>query len=388
MNPSFIKPSRRLLFVSSVLLLTACSSSKSEQSDTEQGWPESIERWVAEEVEKERFSGGLVISSNGDTKVEFYGGLANRSFGIPVNKNTRFDIASVNKSIIAALTLRAVERGLLEWYQPITDQLTSYGYSNNFDSKITLHHLLSHTSGLPDYDGVDSTLVKDNYTALKRMHVSRSSYIEFIDSLTPIGAPEEQFHYSNFGYHLAAMLLEAAYDQPFKQIVTQQFSLPLGLKSVLCSMDNKEVIPELATGYQWQEHSERWEKNPFIDLTVGRRIFCTVSDLNRWAAVMDNPGYLSNESISQMTSNQLSNLKSSVSYGYGWVTVNEKNPSEMGKLPLNVPYLIHGGSTDGYKAMLININHGEFIISFMSNVGDRTDEMQFARTLVKLMPIE
>jgi CubicO group peptidase (beta-lactamase class C family) len=326
-----------------------------------------------------------VISSHGKVLVEFYGGLAERGQEVEMGKDTRFDIASVNKSMIAALVLRAVEQGKLDWDEGVHDALERLGYENEFDEGMKLHHLLSHTSGLPDYDGADSALVANDFQGLRRMHVSRAEYIAFIDALEPLGGPGDQFYYSNFAYHLAAMLVEAAYEKPFPNVVQEQLSKPLGLKSVMSSLDNGEVIGELATGYMWDSQAAAWNKNPYIDLTVGRRVFATVRDLNRWAEVMDNPGYLSEASLQKMTTNHVGHLTSGVSYGYGWVTVDSENPTQMGQLPLEVPYLIHGGKTDGYKAMLININHGQYIISFLSNVGDRTNEMELATKLVELL---
>ena len=74
-----------------------------------------------------------------------------------------------------------------------------------------------------------------------------------------------------------------------------------------------------------------------------------------------------------------------ISYGYGWVLVGAGEKSMMGDLGITKPYIIHGGKTDGYKAMLININGGEYVISFLSNVGGRTQEMELAQKIVNIL---
>lgn len=74
-----------------------------------------------------------------------------------------------------------------------------------------------------------------------------------------------------------------------------------------------------------------------------------------------------------------------MSYSYGWVVFDKDNRGEMGDLGISRPYIIHGGSTDGYKAMLININRGEYVISFLSNVGDLTQEMQLAQKIINIL---
>jgi len=101
--------------------------------------------------------------------------------------------------------------------------------------------------------------------------------------------------------------------------------------------------------------------------------------------VMDNPGYLNAASLQLMQQNHLAQISKSVSYGYGWVVFDKENKNEKGDLGITKPYIIHGGKTDGYKAMLININKGEYVISFLSNAGNRTREMQLAQKIINIL---
>ena len=100
---------------------------------------------------------------------------------------------------------------------------------------------------------------------------------------------------------------------------------------------------------------------------------------------MDNPGWLTKESLNLMKQNQQKEINKKYSYGYGWVVFDGENKSEMGNLEISQPYIIHGGSTEGYKAMLININNGEYVISFLSNIGNKTQEMQLAQKIVNIL---
>jgi hypothetical protein len=127
-----------------------------------------------------------------------------------------------------------------------------------------------------------------------------------------------------------------------------------------------------------------WRKNSFIDLTLGRRIFSTASDLYKWALAMDDTTFLKIEFLNQLKKNHLSDITNEFSYGYGWVIFDENSSSEMGQLPLDKPYIIHGGSTEGFKSILVNVNHGELIISLLANTGNQTDELQIAREIVKI----
>jgi len=335
--------------------------------------------------QQDRFQGGVVITQNGVTLYENYLGLADRSWSIPFDKDVKLDIASVNKSMIAALALKAVEEGLLKLEDKLVDLLSVFSYEGHFHSEITLHHLLSHSSGLADYDGVAEEFQKDNYLQFKRSRFTDKEYVNFISSIESISKPGKQFYYSNFAYHLVAIIIAKTYEKPFAQVLEEKLTIPLGLNNTVSEGKNEIVIPKLAQAYTYQEATGQWLENPFIDLSLSRRIFSTASDMNRWAQVMDNAGWLTENSLTLMKQNHLAGISKDFTYGYGWVVFDNDNKSLMGDLGIAKPYIIHGGSTDGYKSMLININNGEYVISFLSNVGNRTNEMQLAQKIVNIL---
>ena len=372
-----------------VILLSMISGCQTEENKTPlTGLPiqiQKIDSLFRSQNLQDLFHGGVFITHNTKTIYENYLGIADRSWNIPVGKNVRFDIASVNKSMIAALTLKAVEKGLLKLDDKLVTLLSDFSYQGQFDKEITLHHVLSHTSGLPDYQEVNKDLRKNDFLKFKRLHFTNEEYVNFISKIKPVNKPGQQFYYSNFGYHLVAIILEETYGKPFEQVLKENLTDPLGLKNTVSQSNNEIVIPLLAEAYNYQESTDQWNKNPFIDLSLGRRIFSTAADLNRWAQVMDNPGYLSTASLELMRQNHVSQISKSMSYGYGWVVFDKDNRGEMGDLGISIPYIIHGGSTDGYKAMLININRGEYVISFLSNAGNLTQEMQLAQKIIHIL---
>ncbi|MCB0705908.1 MAG: beta-lactamase family protein [Saprospiraceae bacterium] len=331
------------------------------------------------------FHGGVMITQNGKTIYENYLGLADRSWAIPFDKDVKLDIASVNKSMIAALALKAVEEGLLNLDDKLEELLSGFSYKSHFHPEITLHHLLCHSSGLADYDGVAEELKQNNFLKFKRSRFTDEEYVDFISNIEPINEPGKEFYYSNFGYHLLAIIIAKTYEKPFAQVLKENLAVPLGLINTVSEGSNEIVIPKLAQAYTYQESAGQWLQNPFIDLSLSRRIFSTASDLNRWAQVMDNPGWLTEASLKLMKQNHLAGISENLSYGYGWVVFDKENKSEMGDLGIDKPYIIHGGSTDGYKSMLVNINSGEYVISFLSNVGNRTNEMLLAQKIVNIL---
>ena len=375
-----------LLGVFAIYMIIGCQSQEKKTFIEEKSiHAKQIDSFVKSLYEQDMFQGGVVITQNGETIYEKYLGLADRSWNIPFDKDIKLDIASVNKSMIAALALKAVEEGRLKLESRLVDLLSGFSYSGHFHPQITLHQLLSHRSGLADYDGIEEWLQKDNFLKFKRSRFTDEAYVDFISKVTAVSEPGKQFYYSNFAYHLVAIILAKTYEMPFSQVLKEKLTVPLGLKNTVSESVNETVIPKLAQAYTLEESTGQWLQNPFIDLSLSRRIFSTASDLNRWAQVMDNPGWLTEASLKLMKQNHQSGIGEKFSYGYGWVVFDEENKSEMGDLGINKPYIIHGGSTDGYKSMLININHGEYVISFLSNVGNRTNEMQLAQKIVNIL---
>lgn len=335
--------------------------------------------------EQEMFHGGVVIAQRGEVIYENYLGIADRTWRIPVSADVKFDIASVNKSMIAGLVLKAVEEGKIKLNDRLVDLLAKFSYQGKFHPDITIHHLLSHSSGLPDYDGVSKDLRRDEFLRFKRQRFTNAEYVNFISTIEPINDPGQQFYYSNFAYHLVCIVLEEAYSLPFGEILKSKLSRPLGLKHTVSQSNNEAIIPRLAKAYNYQQATGQWHENNFIDLSLGRRIFSTASDLNRWAQVMDNPGWLSQASLKLIKQNHQADIDEGFSYGYGWVVIDEMNKSRMIDLGIDQSYIIHGGSTEGYKAMLININSSEYVISFLSNVGKQTQEKQLAKEIVNIL---
>lgn len=361
-----------------ISLLITCQTKKEESLVQE------VDSLFKSSYEKDIFHGGVVITNYGKTFYENYFGLANRTWNIPFNKEAKLDIASVNKSMIAGLVLKAVEQGRLSLNDTLVNVLSRYTYEGNFHPSITIHHLLNHTSGLPDYDAVAVELQQERFLKFKRLRFTNNAYVNFISKLTSVGNPDKQFYYSNFGYHLLTIILEDIYEKPFKTILRENLTEPLGLKNTISQSRNETVIPKLASAYMYDKETDEWYQNPFIDLSLGRRIFSTPEDLNRWGQVMDNSGYLSETSLKLMKKNHCIGISKNISYGYGWVTINDNNYSEMGNLNIEKSYIIHGGSTDGYKAMLVNINEGEYVVSFLSNV-DRTQELELIQRIVNIL---
>lgn len=344
-----------------------------------------IEKLIDDEYKKGNFSGSLVIGNTEGVLFQKHAGIANRVWNVPVESTTRFDIASINKSFIAALILKAVEEKKLGLDTKLVDFLEDVSYSGTFHSSITIHHMLSHTSGIPDYDGVSDSLKEEGFLRLKRQHFDPVSYIDFISQLPPVFNPGEGFYYSNFSYHLLAIILERIYDMPFDNLLKEKITIPYGMAQTFSTTNNEQVFPRLAEAYNYDEGKMEWYRNGFIDLTLGRRIFSTAGDLFRWGQITANNELLDVGLYKLMTTNHLKSITDEISYGYGWVVFQPGDHFRMGDLGIDMPYLIHGGNTEGYRSMLIILDGGKHILAMTTNSGSRSNEMELSKRIIQLL---
>lgn len=345
-------------------------------------WQEKVNAYLQTQADSGLFSGTVSIRFR-DVHFQAAYGVADRRFALPMQKEYRFDIASVNKSFIAGLSLMAVQEGHWRLDDQLNALLRRLDLPGQFPSDITLHQLLSHRAGLPDYDGVPENLRRHAFRGLKRAHFTTKEYLRFISALPMAQAVDSGFYYSNFAYHLLAALLEAQYKTTLNALLQEKICRPLKLTSLVSSADNSEILPKLSRPYLFQ--TGEWITSPFIDRSVGRcRIYGNAADLTAWSAALGTQSILEPPYYqAMMTDHHPEDPR--WSYGYGWVVYGPGDHFKMGDLDLPFRYSIHGGSTDGYKSMLVHAPEQDLHLALLANSGNRTAETALTKTIVELL---
>jgi CubicO group peptidase (beta-lactamase class C family) len=114
-------------------------------------WMPNLEAWFDERTTSGGFSGRAIAWRDGGPIFAYNGGLAHRGHGVPVADDTRFGVASITKMVTGISALRLVERGLIALDTPLVEVLPADQRPTALTREHTLHHLLSHTSGLANY---------------------------------------------------------------------------------------------------------------------------------------------------------------------------------------------------------------------------------------------
>jgi CubicO group peptidase (beta-lactamase class C family) len=207
-------------------------------------------------------------------------GLANRSFGIPNQLDTRFSINSISKTFTALGILMLAEEGKLRLEDAVGQHLPSLTAS--WKDSVTIHHLLSHSSGLPRESGVQAS-----------DELSLKAQVKLVEELDLLFAPGMLYGYSNAGIILLGAILEQASGQPFATFVETEIIQPLGLKHTGVyqgrNVVEKQAVPYrfTANGLEYAQRAKHFGEN------AGGGLYSTVSNLYQYILAIESHQLLS-----------------------------------------------------------------------------------------------
>jgi CubicO group peptidase (beta-lactamase class C family) len=266
-------------------------------------------------------SGVALVTEKGETLFEHAAGLAHRGHGVPVAVNTRFQVASVTKMITAATAMKLVEEGALSLDRPLTAYLPPDRRPTALDERHTLHHLLTHTSGLPNYhDDQDETW--ESFTAaMERIPVSRArgpmDLLPLFADL-PSAGDFGEFVYRDANYVLVGVLIEWVTGRTFAEVAREKVLVPAGMVDTDFAELDLEP-PGFATGYVVSEApQDRWRSNIYQVPAGGMPdggMTTTARDLDRFIDALSTGKVVGSNSVELMLTPHASDDEET--YGYG-----------------------------------------------------------------------
>jgi len=249
------------------------------------------------------FSGTALVAKSGKVLFSKGYGMADIGKKTPNAPATRFLIGSVTKQFTATLIMQLAEEKKLSIEDPITKYLTDFPKATG--DKVTIRHLLTHTSGLPSYT--------DNGDLMKKREIGAPPQ-EVVSSFKDLPLqfePGTTFRYSNSGYFLLGLIIEKITDQPYAENLHKRILGPIGMNNT-GYMDYG--VKMLATGYRLDSAKVRpaVKDHPSLPFAAGG-LYSTVGDLFLWDQALYGERVLSRELLKQMWTPSLS------MYGFGWV---------------------------------------------------------------------
>lgn len=310
---------------------------------------EELRPWIDDRAREGLFSGAALVWEAEAPRFIHAAGLAHRGLGVPVAPDTRFQVASVAKMITAAAALRLVDSGALSLDRPLTATLPPQYRPAGLDERHTLHHLLSHTSGLANYhDDEDETW--DSFTsAWDRVPVYNargpSDILPLFADLPPVADPGA-FIYTDANFILIGLLIEWVTGREFTDVATDEVLIPAGMeRSGFFDLDLEP--PGMATCYLvTDDPPETWRSNIYSVPAGGMPdggLIATATDLARFLDALGSGQILSPEAVSLMLTPHGIDEDGSEGYGYGMELVIEDE---------RVTIFGHGGSDPGVSTMV------------------------------------
>ncbi|MDH5400943.1 MAG: beta-lactamase family protein [Candidatus Heimdallarchaeota archaeon] len=275
------------------------------------------------------FNGVFLLAKN--DQILFHQGFGYRNIAkqLPMSLKTSLGIGSISKQFTSALIMKLSEKGLLQ----TGDRLVNYFRNFSEDKQnITIHQLLTHTSGLPsDIDGVD------DFTP-----ILTDDFLKKVNSLELRSSPGTVFRYSNIGYSILAILISKLVGKSFQKYLLDDILAPLDIHQVGWFGDPKWTIENSSSYYNEgkctgspYEWDGSWQQDYWGILGNGGLILMA-EDLYKWMLHLFSNKFLNSNSMNTMLTPELND------YGYGWDVTED----ELGKVIMH-----DGGSTLGINAL-------------------------------------
>ena len=311
---------------------------------------EREDAYIRSEVASHFFRGAVLVGIDGRVVFEKGYGLGDEEWGASNTVHTKFRIASLTKQFTAACILLLQERGHLNVHDPISRHLS--GLPTPWKA-ITIHQLLTHTSGIPNSTDTskDAKVDDTELTAQQMIGPIADKPLDF--------APGTNWRYSNTGYVLLGLIVEKISGQSYSLFLKTNIFEPLGMRD--SGYDKaKDVLKERASGYQIVDgHIANAD---FFDMRLpfsAGSIYSTVEDMYRWnEALTENGKLLSADSLQQMFTEYPEATHERQHYGYGVVISRLK----FGRL-----LYYHGGGVEGFTSSIQRYPEDRVCIVILSN---------------------
>jgi CubicO group peptidase (beta-lactamase class C family) len=306
----------------------------------------------------------VLVLRRGKVLYERAFGAANLEERIAATTGTNYRLASVTKQFTATAIMILAERKRLSYDSKLTDFFPDFPVYGN---RINVRHLLTHTSGLADYEDLipasETTPLRDRQVLelLARQH----------DTLFP---PGSRFSYSNSGYALLALIVERASGVSFAEFLRKNIFVPLGMTGTVAYEQGISIIKRRAYGYTQTADGFRRNDQSLTSSVLGDGgIYSSIEDLRKWDRALYTDKLVSRATIERAFTPAVASDHEGASYGFGWFVQTYRG----------LPTVWHYGSTVGFRTAIERFPAQRFTVIVLVN-RDKVDAHELARKVVDL----
>jgi CubicO group peptidase (beta-lactamase class C family) len=272
----------------------------------------------------------VLVAQNGEIVYHKGFGYADVEKKIPVTPDTKFKIGSVSKQFTAVAILKLQEEGKIK----TADKLSKYIPDFPRGNEVTISQLLTHTSGIHDYNSTPGLDVNKPVTP--------QALLDIIEKLPYDFNPGERYLYNNSGYFILGYIVTQLSGKTLREYLNETFFKPLGMKNSGIYETNI-VLNNEAQGYSM--NGEKVKKADFQEMSwasgVGS-IYSTTTDLYKWNEAVFNGKVLSKATLKTAFTQAVLNSGAKVDYGFGWFLITDRG----------LRFIQHSGGVSGFSAYL------------------------------------
>lgn len=277
----------------------------------------------------------FIVAKNGKPIYQKAFGKANLELKVDLTPENVFQLGSMTKQFTAIALLMLEEENKLDVSDPVSKYIPDYPNGN----KITIHHLLTHTSGIKDFTQLKSL------SGIAQKEMIPKMMVNFFKNEPVDFEPGEKFEYSNSGYVLLGYIIELVSGETDEDFITKHIFEKVGMNHSYYASDRK-IIDKRAYGYQKNEYG--YVNKTVINFSVpfsSGSLMSTAADMLKWQNALNQNLLLSAETTKKAFAKCKLNNGGELTYGYGW-HIKEIN---------GTPTREHGGSIFGFKTMGVYI---------------------------------
>ena len=316
---------------------------------------EKIDALISTCVEYGKFNGSVLVAEKGEIIYKKGFGFANMEWDIPNRPDTKHRLASITKQFTAMLIVQLAAENKLKLDVPISTYLPDYPKKNG--DRITIHHLLTHTSGTPNYTSFPNyrDMMRNPHRPAEIVNLFADSALEF--------TPGEKFNYSNSGYVLLGSIIENISGKTYEEVLQEKIFMPL--KMINTGYDHSSpIMKNRAAGYY--KNGNTFVNANYIDMSTpyaAGAIYSTVEDLYLWDQALYREQLLPKKYMDLLFEKHTPSWGQH--YGYGW----EIGSTQIGNTKEYVQTIGHGGSINGFNTQITRIPSDQSLILLLNNTG-------------------
>lgn len=333
--------------------------------------PIALSKYLEHLHKTKAFSGEILIARGSEVLFNEAIGKANHELDVDTKVGNKYHIASITKTFTGTLMTMAISEGRLDKNDKLDAHLKNI--PEKF-SGITIHQLLTHTSGMPHNEAIS-----DYWQKKSRLDYTSKQMLEELARLELLHAPGEKFSYSSPGYYLLSLVLEVVYGKPYHDVLKEKILNPLDLQHT-GSANTLEILSDMSNGYHLLPNGSL-VRAPYRNYSMVKGagdLYSTVQDLWNW-----HRSFASEQLLSKKSQTEIFDKKKL--YGNGWYIDRSDH----------LKYY-HGGGTWGFSSY--NAYYPEKALSIivlsnvsklpMTTIGEQLESLVFGDSSFKIQTIE